>query len=298
MAIPKNKSRPIEVDGRRYRWLVRHRPTPAQRAGRSPLMVAVEAEGSEGRVMLAPLPCQHPASGRMSQAVTPGMVAGLIRAGLADGWAPEEAGRPHALDPARVWPALHTQPMVPVYPRDQAPLSAAELEALEAAPHRDTLTMQERELRVNGVLLTKLLEDAERPWAEAEHAAFMAAVERGELNPDDSVGGRARAESDGSGLVADYWSQVVSPAGLATGASATWMGFCHRPGEPWVEKTVVLGCRCGIVECWPLLVKVDLRGSVAVWSRFETFHRDWRLELGPFVFDRARYVRTLTGAGR
>lgn len=295
MAIPKKKSRPIEVDGQRYRWRVRHRPTRAQRAGRSPLLLAVEAERARGQVMLAPLPCEHPASGLRSQALTPGGVAQLVRAALEEGWTPDAPGKPYSLSPARAWSALSALPMQPIYALGHAPLSPAALDALEAAPHRDLLTLRGREADINGVPLLQHVAEAERPWAAAEHAEYLAKVARGELDPAETIGGRARAEGDGSELAADYWPELVSPGGLAKGADATWMGFGHRPGEPWVEKTVVLGCNCGIVECWPLLVKVDLHGSVVVWSRFETFYRSWRLDLGPFVFDRATYTRTLTG---
>ena len=60
-------------------------------------------------------------------------------------------------------------------------------------------------------------------------------------------------------------------------------------------KIAVLGCGCGDVGCWPMLVEISLRDDVEVWSGFEQPHRSaWRYdEIGPFVFDRARYLSAL-----
>ncbi len=60
-------------------------------------------------------------------------------------------------------------------------------------------------------------------------------------------------------------------------------------------KIAVLGCGCGDVGCWPLLVGITPRGDTVLWEDFEQPHRGhWRHDgLGPFVFDRARYTSAL-----
>jgi hypothetical protein len=57
----------------------------------------------------------------------------------------------------------------------------------------------------------------------------------------------------------------------------------------------VLGCGCGEVACWPLLVRTTLRKDTVIWSDFEQAHlRHWRHHgLGPFPFDRSLYLDAL-----
>ncbi|MER6943011.1 hypothetical protein ABT294_03205 [Nonomuraea sp. NPDC000554] len=60
------------------------------------------------------------------------------------------------------------------------------------------------------------------------------------------------------------------------------------------HETMLLGCTCGIAECWALLAKIELTDSVVRWSGFRNNHRDWDLSLlGPFVFSRRQYERAL-----
>jgi len=49
----------------------------------------------------------------------------------------------------------------------------------------------------------------------------------------------------------------------------------------------VLGCTCGITECWFLLVRITVLDEVVIWSDFEQVHRPW--------FDEVAYVRELGG---
>ena len=71
-----------------------------------------------------------------------------------------------------------------------------------------------------------------------------------------------------------------------------------RPEERYDDrrdKIAILGCGCGVVGCWPLLVKITPREDTVLWSDFEQPHRKhWRLDgLGSFVFDRAQYTFAL-----
>lgn len=66
-----------------------------------------------------------------------------------------------------------------------------------------------------------------------------------------------------------------------------------------VGKIAALGCTCGLVECWPLYVRVAATGETVVWSNFEQPQRpgwDYRA-LGPFDFDYVQYQRALDEAG-
>ena len=36
-----------------------------------------------------------------------------------------------------------------------------------------------------------------------------------------------------------------------------------------MDKLAVLGCGCGEVACWPLLVRTTLRKDTVIWSDFE-----------------------------
>ncbi|MER7771826.1 hypothetical protein [Kitasatospora sp. NPDC096140] len=59
--------------------------------------------------------------------------------------------------------------------------------------------------------------------------------------------------------------------------------------------TAVLGCPCGIWECWPLLTRITADGGTVAWSGFRQPHRPaWGdLAIGPFVFPRAAYENAL-----
>ncbi|HEX2204573.1 MAG TPA: GNAT family N-acetyltransferase [Longimicrobium sp.] len=71
---------------------------------------------------------------------------------------------------------------------------------------------------------------------------------------------------------------------------------------PEEGKSALLGCECGIVECWPLLARITVEGGRVTWSDFEQPHRGaahpgpWRYTLGPFVFARDAYERALRDA--
>lgn len=74
--------------------------------------------------------------------------------------------------------------------------------------------------------------------------------------------------------------------------------FLDAPDE-WYEedgKAGILSCECGEPGCWPLLVRITLGPDRVIWSDFEQPHRpQWDYDdLGPFVFDRAKYEAALT----
>jgi hypothetical protein len=76
-----------------------------------------------------------------------------------------------------------------------------------------------------------------------------------------------------------------------------------RPLYDFDGKVPVLGCRCGEIGCWPLLVRIRVDHSTVTWSDFEQPHRragskasHWQYDgLGPFVFDRQQYEAAIVG---
>ncbi|MFD8753691.1 hypothetical protein ACFV0O_22350 [Kitasatospora sp. NPDC059577] len=62
--------------------------------------------------------------------------------------------------------------------------------------------------------------------------------------------------------------------------------------------TAVLGCPCGIWECWPLLTRITATADTVTWSAFRQPRRPaWGdLAVGPFVFPRTDYERSLAHA--
>jgi hypothetical protein len=61
-------------------------------------------------------------------------------------------------------------------------------------------------------------------------------------------------------------------------------------------KVALLGCDCGITECWPFLAEVEEKPDFIVWKNFEQPYRkddfiwDYR-ELGPFYFQKDLYKK-------
>src|SRR5439155_4117490 len=95
MAIPKKGSRIVTVDGVRYRWRIRRKPTYCQGAFASHLLVAAERVEAPSRCVLlltARFPRPDNWLSRRSESVTPQQVAASIRDALAHGWHPDRAG--------------------------------------------------------------------------------------------------------------------------------------------------------------------------------------------------------------
>ncbi|MFF3333366.1 hypothetical protein ACFYWX_28085 [Streptomyces sp. NPDC002888] len=62
------------------------------------------------------------------------------------------------------------------------------------------------------------------------------------------------------------------------------------------DDTPVLGCTCGIWECWPLLARITVTPTTITWSSFRQPHREeWgELRMGPYVFARQSYEAALS----
>lgn len=57
------------------------------------------------------------------------------------------------------------------------------------------------------------------------------------------------------------------------------------------ECVSILGCCCGVVDCWPLDVAIEVGKNVVTWYGFNMYHRkNWDYSsLGSFVFDKQQY---------
>lgn len=73
----------------------------------------------------------------------------------------------------------------------------------------------------------------------------------------------------------------------------------HFLGEPVLSvfdegETPLLGCGCGIWECWPFTAHVDVQDDVVAWSRYRHGFRDWDYsDLWDLTFDRQEYETAL-----
>jgi len=137
-------------------------------------------------------------------------------------------------------------------------------------------------VRINGRPLIELVRAAEEPWAKAEYLERLPEFE----NPD------------GFRFVPGDYHYL--PAHRVLLPSREWLGEPSEPGfvldadDPRRNKATVLGCTCGIIQCWFLQVRVQVLPEVIVWSDFGQFHRPhWRYDLGPFTFDRRDYEAQL-----
>jgi hypothetical protein len=61
------------------------------------------------------------------------------------------------------------------------------------------------------------------------------------------------------------------------------------------EETIVLGCQCGEVGCWPLECEIKVDGDLVTWRGFRQPYRTERdySQFGPFVFALGQYQEEL-----
>ncbi len=90
-----------------------------------------------------------------------------------------------------------------------------------------------------------------------------------------------------------YLSGYEFPSGL----------FYGQPEGDWdselsyKERVAVMGCNCGVIGCWPFLVRIDVNPDEISWSDFRQPFRSWRYDaLGPFHFEREQYDQAIKDA--
>ncbi len=93
MAIPRKGSRLITVDGKVYRWAVRHKPTYVQGLGWAPLTFAVEDADTPGQVLSVATRSMRLDNwlGLPGTPMTPQVVEQSIRTALTAGWEPDRS---------------------------------------------------------------------------------------------------------------------------------------------------------------------------------------------------------------
>ncbi|MFD7610710.1 hypothetical protein [Streptomyces sp. NPDC059828] len=68
----------------------------------------------------------------------------------------------------------------------------------------------------------------------------------------------------------------------------------HGAGE---NESVLLGCTCGIDDCWALAAKITVNDTTVTWSDFRNTCRDWNYDtVGVLTFSRQQYERSLRAA--
>ncbi|MFD7934934.1 hypothetical protein ACFV4T_10425 [Streptomyces sp. NPDC059755] len=74
------------------------------------------------------------------------------------------------------------------------------------------------------------------------------------------------------------------------------LDFTENPFLRTAGRTPLLGCPCGIWQCWPLMARVAMTPTTVTWSGFHYPEREeWgELPLGPFVFERQAYEEALS----
>lgn len=144
------------------------------------------------------------------------------------------------------------------------------------------------ELRINGTGLISWVREIELPYAEAEHDQRALSGE----SPEE-LGERG-------GLAGSYLypssAEIFLPSRNLLGEPYPH-GFATDPHDPRNRKSLLLSCACGITDCWFLLATITVHPDTIQWSDFCQFHRDWKYDLGPFVFDRQQYEAQLTRPG-
>lgn len=65
--------------------------------------------------------------------------------------------------------------------------------------------------------------------------------------------------------------------------------------EPGGAAMALLGCVCGVDECWPLMATVTVTPRTVTWSAFHQPYRpEWgTLAVGPYAFPRPAYEQAL-----
>ena len=127
------------------------------------------------------------------------------------------------------------------------------------------------EIFVNGRNLRKIVRDIELPFATRERKPNLAGGYTG-LPPEN----------------------VFLPSRRFLSEREKYYDFNDSRG-----RIPVLGCGCGVVGCWPLLVEIVETEDQVIWGNFRQPHRgSWSYDsLEPFVFDRAQYLAQLERTG-
>ncbi|MEU2157680.1 hypothetical protein ABZ532_22175 [Streptomyces sp. NPDC019396] len=141
---------------------------------------------------------------------------------------------------------------------------------------REGETVSVLEFLVDGVPFLELVRQAELPDALAEQAERAA-----EFTPESAPL-----------LAGDYmYPRRLSCAHLLGGKPD------RVPHGAEEGESVLLGCTCGIDDCWALTAKITVNDTTVTWSDFRNTHRDWNYDtIGVLTFSRQHYEGSLRTA--
>ena len=107
----------------------------------------------------------------------------------------------------------------------------------------------------------------------------------------------AAEDSDTGGFVAGGYLSLSRLDSYLPSRNLLGEPFQHyfdiEPDNIHYGKSILLGCTCGITECWFLVAQITLTATTVQWSRIGQFHRNCEYDL-EFVFDRQQYESQLT----
>lgn len=142
---------------------------------------------------------------------------------------------------------------------------------------------QQVEILINDRSLLDIIYEVELPFARKEFDEQM------------KIEGERIGESDD--LAGDYLylspEETYLPAQNFFG-EPYHSDFCIEENDPSYNKSLLLSCTCGVIECWFLLADITVNKTTVTWANFQQFHRDWVYDLGPFIFDRQQYEYAFT----
>jgi hypothetical protein len=147
---------------------------------------------------------------------------------------------------------------------------------------RACLRFRQARISINGVPLLELVRAGEEPWARSEYLQRLSECENPEEFKFDP--------GDYQYLTA---AELLLPSRELLGQPSD-PEFVLSPDDSRRTKATVLGCTCGITECWFIQARVELLPERVIWSDFGQFHRPhWSYDFGPFTFDRNQYESQL-----
>jgi hypothetical protein len=157
-----------------------------------------------------------------------------------------------------------------------AQISEQNFEHSAAPPPEDFRSV---EIYIDDRSLIEIVREAEKPFVAAENE---------ERKTEEGFAENPLTAGDYSWLPESF---IYPPSRNLLGEA--YDAFILAPGDMHYGKSILLGCTCGIVECWCLAVKITLSEETVTWSDFGQFHREWDFKLKPFVFERKQYESEL-----
>ena len=121
----------------------------------------------------------------------------------------------------------------------------------------DTFPTPTVEIYINNENLREKVYDVELPFAEADKRA---------------------------GIAGHAGHATITPSELYSSLHDDYLEYDYVP---------IFGCGCGIVDCWPFEVAIDVGEKVVTWYGFNMYPREnWDYsKLGSFVFDKKQYFK-------